>query len=399
MLPYLYDAKRFKNKWNPDQKNPFPIEIKKEKIKAETSKPHQSRRPVFGKQGSPGNEYSPKAPARKVNTRYSAQDSFQVNPPTRKSGRKRKAQTQDEDKSDIEIIPAEPAEIAVVEISDSEEDEDEAHAGNTAEIQEVKPSATEIQVAETPEALIQNPNAESSGPDTESGVEEETKDIETTDESSETNDVGEVFDPTFESAAIPDETEPLKHRTKADKKYYCGEPSPGRETDSPKSGNRTPTPHCTLNTVDWSQLREALTNNFGDTQFTRDTLARLEEIKANEAEKPDSGTGINFIAPFIALNEPTGSELNDDFEDAEVEAAEPVVAEIEAAEPVVADIEETEEAADTVDQNDNVAAGQDKPGPAQAVVQVAAQDAVRVITNGIILDDMHRNQEENEPLH
>jgi hypothetical protein len=114
LLPYLYNAKRFKNKWNPDQKNPFPIEIKKEKIKAETSKPHQSRRPVFGKQGSPGNEnsheYSPKAPACKVNTRYLAQDSFQVNPPTRKSGRKRKAQTQDEDKSDIEIIPAEPAE-------------------------------------------------------------------------------------------------------------------------------------------------------------------------------------------------------------------------------------------------------------------------------------------------
>jgi hypothetical protein len=64
---------------------------------------------------------------------------------------------------------------------------------------------------------------------------------------SKTNNVGEVTDPTFLSAANPDETEPLKYRTKADKKYYFGEPSPGQEPDSPKSGRGTPTPHCSIN--------------------------------------------------------------------------------------------------------------------------------------------------------
>jgi hypothetical protein len=193
---------------------------------------------------------------------------------------------------------------------------------------------------------------------------------------SEANHVGEKTDPTFWSTANPDQTEPLKYqpnqyRTKGDMKYYFNEPSPGQEPDSPKSGCKTPTPHCSINDQN-SKWRQVLRKEFGNSQFAEDTITRLEEFKAREASALDLGTGLNFTA----LNKPT----SDDERNAEVEAAECEAAETEAA---------AEDATKIVDQNDNVEAEPDKADSNKAD---SAQESVRVINNGIVLDDMFQDK-------
>ena len=183
----------------------------KAKIKADpetdldnTPTPHQSRCPVFGRQGQPGNESAPKALPRKKEPRYTARPFFQVNQPIRRSSRKRK--TPDDD-TDIEIVPVISVEAEIIDIADSDP-EDEEPTNNT----QAAPNPFHVAAGPSPNLGTNRPEGD---------------DRSTTEESSEANDTGEIADPTFSSTACPDEKDALKWRSKGEMKYYFGPPSPG----------------------------------------------------------------------------------------------------------------------------------------------------------------------------
>ena len=187
---YLTHPDRFEFFHNPRQDKPFPLKIKKEKIKKEDLKEAIDRAKI---------KAEPE--------------------PMRRSSRNKKSSSEKDNDDKVKIVPVPPkkmVETEVIDIADSDPEDEELTP-------KVAPNPFHVAAETRPSSGVEQ-----------LGNDSENDETSTSDESSGVDDAGEKVDPSFSSRCKdPDDPTPLKWQSKAEAKSYPETPSPS----SPKPGS------------------------------------------------------------------------------------------------------------------------------------------------------------------